>query len=106
MKQSEFMQAVNNEFTRCAKYEPNVNISIEDCAEISQYFTSLIWDFAAKQNSKVSEPIYIASTIYSATENCRSIDCDIYFDIGLEKGYVLECWYEDDVEYVFGIKEF
>lgn len=106
MKQYEFMQAINNEFIRCAKYEPDVKLSIEDCEEISKYFTRLIWDFAVRQNREVTEPTYIASTIYSATENCRSIDCEVYFDIGLEKAFVLQCWFEDDVEYIFGIKEY
>ena len=62
MRYNEFKEAVNEEFTRCAKYEPTVNISVETCA--------------------------------------------VYFDIGHKKGYVLECWYENEVEYVFDIKEY
>ena len=106
MKKQEFKQAVNNEFVRCAKNEPNVNISIEDCAEISEYFTNLIWDFMAKQKGTVCYPEYIGSTIYEATENCTTLDSEVYFDIGLKKAFVRECWYENDIEDVFDIKEY
>ena len=106
MKYNEFRKAVNEEFTRCAKYESNVNISLEDCEEISEYFTNLIWDFRAKQPGATFYPEYLGSTIYEATENCATLDCEVYFDIGLEKAFVLECWYENDVEYVFDIKEY
>ena len=106
MRYQEFKQAVNEEFTRCAKYEANVNISAETCAEISEYFTNLIWDFMAKQKNIAYYPEYIGATIYEATKDCATIDCEIYFDIGHKKGYVLECWYENDVEYVFDIKEY
>lgn len=106
MRYQEFKQAVNSEFVRCAKNEPNVNISVETCAEISEYFTNLIWDFMAKQKDTAFYPEYIGSTIYEATENCATLDCEVYFDIGLEKAFVLECWYENDVEYVFDIKEY
>ena len=106
MKYNEFRKAVNEEFTRCAKYEPNVDISIEDCAEISKYFTDLIWDFMAKQTSAVFYPEYLGATIYEEKYNCRTLDCEVYFYIGLEKAFVLQCQYEDDVEYIFGIKEY
>ena len=106
MKYQEFKQAVNEELTRCAKYEPNVDLSIEDCAEISEYFTNLIWDFMAKQKDTAFYPEYLGATIYEAKDNLRTLDCEVYFDIGLEKAFVLECWYEDDVEYVFDIKEY
>ena len=106
MRYNEFIKAVNEEFTRCAKYEPNVNISIEDCAKISKYFTDLIWDFMAKQEDVAFYPEYIGSTIYEASNDCATIDCEVYFDIGHKKGYVLECWFENDVEYVFDIKEY
>lgn len=106
MKYQEFKQAVNDEFMRCAKNEPNVEISIKDCAEISEYFTNLIWDFMAKQNDIVCYPEYIGATIYEAKDNLRTLDCEVYFDIGNKKGYVLECWYENDIEYVFDIKEY
>lgn len=108
MRYQEFKQAVNNEFIRCAKNEPSVNISVKTCAEISEYFTNLIWDFMAKQkeNNTTFYPEYIAATIYKANKNCSTIDCEVYFDIGHKKGYVLECWFENDVEYVFGIKEY
>ena len=106
MRYNEFRKAVNEEFTRCAKYEPNVSLSIEDCDEISKYFTDLIWDFMAKQTGAVFYPEYLGSTIYEAKDNLRTLDCEIYFDIGLEKALVLQCWYEDDVEYIFDIKEY
>ena len=106
MRYNEFKKAVNEEFTRCAKYEPNVNISIKDCEEISEYFTNLIWDFMAKQTSTAFYPEYLGSTIYEAKDNLRTLDCEVYFDIGLKKAFVLECWYENDVEYVFDIKEY
>ena len=106
MRYNEFRKAVNEEFTRCAKYEPNVDLSIEDCAEISKYFTNLIWDFMAKQTGAVFYPEYLGATIYEAKDDCRTLDCEVYFDIGLKNAFVLQCWYEDDVEYIFGIKEY
>lgn len=106
MRFQEFKQAVNNEFVRCAKYEPNVKISVEDCAEISEYFTNLIWDFMAMQKNTVSYPEYLGATIYEAAENCETLDCEVYFDIGLKKAFVLEWWYENEIEYVFDIKEY
>ena len=89
MKYNEFREAVNEEFTRCAKYEPNVEISIEDCAKISKYFTdliwdfmaNLIWDFMAKQTELVFYPEYLGSTIYEAKDNLRTLDCEVYFDL-------------------------
>ena len=106
MRYNEFRQAVNEEFTRCAKYESNVNISIEDCAEISKYFTDLIWDFMAKQKESTFYPEYLGATIYEAKDNLQTLDCEVYFDIGLKNAFVLECWYENDIEYVFDIKEY
>ena len=106
MRYQEFRQAVNSEFVRCAKYEPSVNLSIEDCEEISEYFTNLIWDFMAKQKECAFYPEYLGSTVYEAKDNCRTLDCEVYFDIGLEKAFVLECWYENGIEYVFDIKEY
>ena len=106
MRYQEFKQAVNNEFVRCAKYEPSVKISFEDCAEISEYFTNLIWDFMTKQKNTAYYPEYLGATIYEATEDCATLDCEVYFDIGLKNAFVLECWYENDVEYVFDIKEY
>ena len=106
MRYNEFRNKVNEEFERCAKYEPSVKISVETCAEISEYFTNLIWDFMAKQKNTAFYPEYLGATIYEATENCATLDCEVYFDIGLEKAFVLECWYENDVEYVFDIKEY
>ena len=106
MRYQEFNQAVNNEFVRCAKYEPNVNISIEDCAEISKYFTELIWVFMMKKGREASNLEYLGSTIYEATENCATLDCEVYFDIGIDKAFVLECWYENDIVYVYDIKEY
>lgn len=106
MRYNEFRKAVNEEFTRCAKYESNVDISIEDCDEISKYFTDLIWDFMAKRTDAVFYPEYLGAIIYEAKDNYRTLDCEIYFDIGLKNAFVLQCWYEDDVEYVFDIKEY
>ena len=106
MRYNGFRKAVNEEFERWAKYEPNVDLSIEDCAEISKYFTDLIWDFMAKQTGAVFYPEYLGATIYEAKDNCRTLDCEIYFDIGLKNAFVLQCWYEDDIEYIFSIKEY
>ena len=75
MRYNEFKEAISKEFTRCAKYEPKVDISIEDCAEISKYFTDLIWDFMARKGVKAFYPEYLGATIYEATENCATIDC-------------------------------
>ena len=69
MRYNEFKNAVNKEFIRCAKNESKVNISVETCAEISEYFTNLIWDFMAKQKDTAFYPEYIGATIYEATEN-------------------------------------
>ena len=106
MRYNEFKEAVNEEFTRCAKYEPTVNISVETCAEISEYFTDLIFDFMSRQKECAFYPEYLGATIYEAKDNCRTLDCEVYFDNKNKKGYVLECWYENDVEYVFDIKEY
>ena len=106
MRYNEFRKAVNQEFTRCAKYEPNVDLSIEDCAEISKYFTDLIWDFMAKQTGAVFYPEYLGATIYEAKDNFLKLDWEVYFDIGLENAFIIQCLYEDDVEYIFGIKEY
>ena len=106
MMYQEFKQAVNNEFVRCATYEPNVNISVEDCRLLSEYFTDIIWDFMMKKHIEAFNLEYLGATIYKATEHCVTLDCEVYFDIGLEKAFVFECWYENGVEYVFDIKEY
>ena len=106
MMYQEFKQAVNNEFVRCATYEPNVNISVEDCSLLSEYFTDIIWDFMMKKHIESFNLEYLGATIYKATEHCVTLDCEVYFDIGLEKAFVFECWYENGVEYVFDIKEY
>ena len=106
MMYQEFKQAVNNEFVRCATYEPNVKISVEECGLLSEYFTDIIWDFMMRKGIEAVHLEYLGATIYKATEHCVTLDCEVYFDIGLEKAFVFECWYENGVEYVFDIKEY
>lgn len=110
MRYNDFKKAVNEEFKRCARYEDNVKLSMSDCDAIAEYFTKLIYDFYCKKykefNGNLYMPEYIDSIVYEATEGARSLDCEVYFDIGLKKPFVLQCWYEDDTEYIFGIKEY
>ena len=112
MRYNDFKKAVNEEFKRCARYEDNVNLSMSDCDAIAEYFTQYIYEFYCEKYDEIQgdificAPEYLGSSIYEATEGARSIDCEIYFDIGLKNAFVLQCWYEDDVEYVFGIKEY
>ena len=114
MRYNDFKKAVNEEFKRCARYEDNVKLSMSDCDAIAEYFTQYIYEFyyftqyiyEIQGDIFICAPEYLGSSIYEATEGARSIDCEIYFDIGLEKAFVLTCWYEDDVEYIFDIKEY
>ena len=112
MKYNDFKKAVNEEFKRCARYEDNVKLSMSDCDAIAEYFTQYIYEFYCEKYDEIQgdificTPEYLGSSIYEATDGARSIDCEIYFDIGLKKAFVLQCWYEDDVEYIFGIKEY
>ena len=66
----------------------------------------MIWDFMMRKDIEAVHLEYLGSTIDKATEHCVTLDCEVYFDIGLEKAVVLECWYENGNEYVFGIKEY
>lgn len=112
MRYNQFVNAVSKELKRCARYEDNVKLSMSDCDAISEYFTSLIYDFYCEKYDEIQgdificTPEYLGLSIYKATEGARSIDCEIYFDIGLKNAFVLQCWYEDDIEYIFSIKEY
>lgn len=85
----------------------NCNASILDVIEMAKYLGSCIYDFRVRKQSEIKKaidfPEFIAVDVFKFNENFRNVELDIYFDLGLEKPFVFNIWYEDDIEYAFNI---
>lgn len=85
----------------------NCIASVDDIFEMSKYIGRYISDFRAKKARELNKIVnfqeLIAVDVFRFDDSFRNAEFDVYFDLKLEKPFVLHVWYEEDVEYAFYI---
>lgn len=88
----------------------NCIASVDDIFEMSKYIGHHIYDFWSRKIFEYEDYSLalnlIAVDVFKFDDSFRNAEFDVYFDLKLEKPYVLHVWYEEDVEYAFYITSY
>ena len=107
MELSEFQNKIFWRLRDAMLSNENCDASIIDIFDAAKYLGGCIYDFRGKKQTElkcaIDFPELIAVDVFKFDDDFRNVELDIYFDLGLEKPFVFNVWYENDVEYALNI---